>query len=102
MIFFLDRRRIATSSASTTIASSVPPAKKPKLPVGVLPGTNPFLPPNAVPEPMKSWEQNAIEIDSIDLVPTVVEAKDNEEYEKVVSTLLLSWKTSILLKLIFI
>jgi len=81
----LDRRRIATSSVAATIPSNVPPAKKAKPAAGVLPRTNPFLPPNAVPESTKSWEQGTIEVDSIDLVPTVVEAKENEEYEKVVS-----------------
>ncbi len=96
--FFLyvrvDRRRIGTSAVGPAIAASVQPTKKPKLTASVLSRPNPLLAPSTSQEPTKSWEHSAIDIESIDLVPTVIEAKENDEVLKVVRTYLLQYLTS--------
>lgn len=85
--FSLDRRRLSSATTgSSSISSSVTqPSKKPKLTSGVLSRPNPFLPPTVSQEPGKSWEHIAIDVEPIDLVPTVIEAKEKNENEKIVS-----------------
>ena len=65
----VDRRRLPTAaSGPSTIPSSVAqPSKKPKLTGSVLSRPSPFLPPTGIPEPGKSWEHIAIDIEPIDL-----------------------------------
>lgn len=82
---FTDRRRISTSTVTPSVNAAVQPAKKPKLTSSVLSRPSPFAAPSAVHEFGKSWEYIAIDVDPVDLVPTVIEAEENDENEKVVS-----------------
>lgn len=83
--FSLDRRRLAGSAVGPSISAAVQPAKKPKLTSAVLSRTDTFVPTTTVQDVGKSWEQAAIDIEAIDLVPTIEAAKDKDENEKIVN-----------------
>lgn len=86
-ISFSDRRRIGSSNVGVgpSIQANPQPAKKPKLASGVLSRSSALLPASASSQDAaKSWEHIAVDIESIDLVPSVIEANDNDEADKVV------------------
>jgi len=80
----IDRKRLAGATCKPSTSATTVPAKKPKLGATVLSRPESGLP--ASPQDTnKSWELAAVDIEAINLVPTIEAAKDKEEYDKIVS-----------------
>lgn len=85
MRYFIAGRRIGSTPIGPIISASVQPAKKPKLSAGVLSRPDTFATTSATqPDINKSWEHVAIDIEAVDLIPTIEAAKNKEENEKIV------------------
>ncbi|XP_065226562.1 integrator complex subunit 1 [Planococcus citri] len=83
-----DRKRLVGTAAACkpSISATVQPAKKPKLGGAIL--SRPESIPSATStDTVKSWELLGVDIEAINLVPTIEAAKEKEEYDKITAIL---------------
>lgn len=67
------------------MSATLQPAKKPKLASTVLSRPETLTVPSTSQDATKSWELAAVDIEAVDLLPTIEAAKEKDEHDKIVS-----------------